>query len=150
MDWMDQYLNSDEQSAGKRLDRRAQRIKEARPSIWAKLAGDIDRGLLRIAKEKPGEIETGGFVKSQSNWIIRRIVRPVYEVSVYLQDSAILIDHDFRISTLASSGDVQSTVVDIRCDAHEEVCLEIDGKPVGIAYVSQIILEPLLRGRKVH
>jgi hypothetical protein len=144
MDWMDQYFDSDEQP-GKRLDRRAQRIKEARPSIWAKLAEDIDRRLLRVATEKPGEIESGGFVKSQNNWLIRRIVRPVFEVSVCLQDSAILIVHDFRISTLVSSGDVQPTVVDIRCDAHRfavnlKACL----------FVSQVILEPLLSGRKVY
>jgi hypothetical protein len=147
MEWINQYLDSQDQFS-RRRDRCAERIKEARPTIWSALYEDISRCLGPFQARRPGALELGGFAASSDVWLIRRIERPPYEVEVHLQASAILIQHDFRVSSIMTSGDICSILVDFRCDQEEYPCLEIDGERVDVHQVSRRILEPIVSGKR--
>lgn len=147
MNWMDNYLNDDD-SRKTRLDRCADRIKEARPTIWTALFDELRLALERLRDRKPGLIDPGGLVRHSNAWSLRRLERPPYTVLVELQGSAILVEHDFRVSPIQSHGDTESTVVDIRCDQHEEVYLAIDGGPVTVEEMARRILEPIVSGQR--
>jgi len=143
---MTQYFDAQEHTV-RRQDRCAQRIHETRLQIWTQLGCKVADELQYVTNKQPGLVEFGGFSRNNEHWLIKRIIRPAYEVTVALNALSILIEHEFRtISTIP--GEVERTLVEFRCDADEQVILEVDGKPADIPYVSRLILEPIVTGRR--
>jgi hypothetical protein len=147
MDWMDEFLDNDERR-NRRLDRCAEQIKEQRPRIWNALYEGLSKKVKRLQDSRPGLVDPGGLVGHQDTWSIKRLERPPYEVSVCLQEFAILIEHDFKTSPLVSSGDIRTTAVDFYCDRELQVYLQIGGKRTDIPRIVRLILEPIVSGNR--
>lgn len=147
MDWIAQHIEA-EHRRDEKVGRMADLIKDAREDVWRLLAADLRRGLQQLRDQKPGCVEDGGLSRDQQAWRISRLERPPYEATVQLRERSILIEHDFRVSAIRSHGDIETTVVDIRCDEHEQVYLAIDGQRVDIPRVSRDILKPIVTGQK--
>lgn len=116
--------------------------------IWRELAIHVKSGIGQLKDQAPGCVEDGGLSKEQERWIIRRLTRPPYEAVVQLRQFSILIEHDFRVSSIHSHGDIETTVIDVCCDDGIQVYLAIDGERVDISQLSRIILYPIVTGNK--
>jgi len=113
------------------------------------LFNELRTQIEHLKARKQNLIDDGGLVRHMSKWTIKRIEHPPYVVLIQLQEFGILIEHDFRLSAIHTHGDIESTIVDFRCDQQEEVYLSIDGSCVTVEGVARLILEPIVSGKKL-